>query len=113
MTVEYDGESWGVELDMIDAYTNDMVAFFEEIAASDWNGSAEWRSEFAEIRVVAVSAADGLTSLAFLLWWSTGDELDNTREGTLHVRTDELPRFAKRLRDLSEVEGPVHRSRPS
>jgi hypothetical protein len=111
VTVEYDGESWVVELDMIDAYTSDMVAFFEEIAASDWNGSAEWQSEFAEISVVAARAADGLTSFAFSLWWSEGDGLDNTREGTLHVHAEDLPDFAKRLRDLTEVEGPVRRFR--
>jgi hypothetical protein len=109
--VECDGESWGVELDMIDAYTNDMVAFFEEISAPAWNGSAEWTSEFAEISVTAQRTPDGLTSLAFSLWWNKGDELDNTRDGTLHVRTEELPEFAKRLRDLTEVKGPVRRFR--
>jgi hypothetical protein len=62
--------------------------------------------------VIAARATDGLTTLALSLWWSKGDELDTAREETFHVRDNELREFAKRLRDLTEVEGPVRRLRP-
>jgi hypothetical protein len=111
VTLEYDGDTFGVELDMIDAYTSDMIAFFEEIADPDWIGTAKWQSEFAEITVMAARAGNELVSLTFSLRWVDADELDNTREGTLQVRAGALPLFAQRVRELTEVKGPVNRFR--
>ena len=43
-TVEYDGEIWATDLDMIDVFVSDTVGFFDEIAASGWTGPSRWQS---------------------------------------------------------------------
>jgi hypothetical protein len=50
-TVEYDGDIWAIDLDMIDVFVTEMVGFFDEIAAPDWTGPSRWQSEFAELTV--------------------------------------------------------------
>lgn len=104
-TIEYDGDIWAINLDMIDVYVTDMVAFFDEIAAPDWTGPSRWQSAFAELTVEARSERDDLVALDIRLWWSRGDELDNEREGQLIVRRDALPQFARRLRELTGAKG--------
>ncbi len=100
-TVEYDGDIWAIDLDMIDVYLSDMVGFFDEIAAPDWTGPSRWQSEFAELTIEARGERDDVLALDIRLWWSRGDELDNEREGQLIVRRDALPQFAHRLRELT------------
>jgi hypothetical protein len=104
-TIEYDGEIWAIDLDMIDVYLSDMVGFFDEIATPDWTGPSRWQSEFAELTIEAGGGQDDLVALDIRLWWSRGDELDNEREGLLIVRRDALPQFAHRLRQLTGAKG--------
>lgn len=103
VTVEYDGELWAIDLDMINPYLADMLAFFDEIAEPDWSGRTRWESEFQELAIEAGAGADDQVNLAFSMWWSRGDELDNEREGKLVVRRGELPQFAARLRELATL----------
>ena len=112
-TVEYNGEEWAVDLDMIDAYTSDMVGFFEEIARQreGWEGLKRWRSEFSEMTLRASNPGDGLVRITFELWWSKRDPLDNDREGELEVRADDLPRFATQVRELTVLRGQAARFR--
>jgi hypothetical protein len=104
-TVEYDGDIWAIDLDMIDVFVSDTVGFFDEIAASDWTGQSRWQSEFAELTIEARDVQDDLVALDIRFWWSRGDELDNEREGQLIVRRDALPDFAHRLRELTGAKG--------
>ena len=104
-TVEYDGETWAIDLDMIDVYLSEMVGFFDEIASPDWTGPSQWQSEFAELTIEAQDGQDALVALDVRLWWSRGDELDNEREGQLIVRRNALPQFACQLRELTARKG--------
>ena len=104
-TVEYGGDIWAIDLDMIDVYLSHMVGFFDEIAAPDWTGPSRWESEFGELAIEARGERDDLVALDIRLWWSRGDELDNEREGQLIVRRDALPQFAHRLRALTGARG--------
>jgi Family of unknown function (DUF6228) len=114
-TVALDGEEWRVELDMIGPFVSGMVGFFDEVAREQhgWSGVKRWRSEFSEMTLEARNLGNGLIALTFSLWWSLGDPLDNEREGELHVRADELPAFAARLRELTGVRGSAQRTRQS
>jgi hypothetical protein len=105
-TVEYDGETWAIDLDMIDAYLCDMVGFFDEIAAAKWTGPSSWQSEFSELTIEVRDRRDDLVALDIQLWWSRGAELDNEREAQLLIRRDALPQFAHQLRELTGAEGP-------
>ena len=100
-TIEFDGELWPIDLDMIGPYVSEMVRFFDDIARPGWTGAATWRSEFAELTVEAQSKADQLVMLTFCVWWKDGDELDNERGGQLLVRAAALPEFVGRLRELT------------
>ncbi len=104
-TVEYDGDIWAIDLDMIDVYLSEMVGFFDEIASPDWTGPSQWQSEFAELTIEAQDGQDALVALDVRLWWSRGDELDNEREGQLIVRRNALPQFARQLRELTARKG--------
>ena len=106
-TVEYDGETWAIDLDMIDVYLSEMLGFFDEIAAPDWTGPSQWQSEFAELTIDAQDGQDALVALDVRLWWSRGDELDNERYGQLIVRRDVLPQFAHELRELTGRKRPT------
>lgn len=108
VTIEYDGAIWAIDLDMIDVYLAGMIGFFEEIARPDWCGTTRWRSEFQELSIEAAKA-NGLVKLAFSIWWSRGDELDNEREGELVVSRDELPQFAARIRELTKLQRDANR----
>lgn len=112
-TVEYDGEIWGVELDMIDAYLSDTVGFFEQIGRPGWKGPSRWRSEFDELALNAERTDDQLVSLNFRLWWSRGDPLDNERKGQIFVRASDFPDFAASLRELTGLHGTADRLRPA
>jgi hypothetical protein len=112
-TIEYDGDRWAVDLDMIDAWVSDMVGFLEEVAQPSWHGSARWESEFAELKLEAESRPGGLVRLAFSVWWSHRDSLDNERRGELLVRADQIPEFAARVRQLTGLRGPAERFRPA
>lgn len=101
-TIDFDGETWAIDLDMIEPYLADMVGFFEEIARPDWSGATRWQSEFQELAIEA-AAADGLVELAVSVWWSAADGLDNEREGALVVGRDEMAQFAARLRELTHL----------
>jgi uncharacterized protein DUF6228 len=105
-TVAYDGEEWGVELDMIDVYTSDMVGFFEEIARErrGWSGVKRWRSEFEELTLEATNPGHAVIELTFSLWWSRGDALDNERQGEVHIRADEVPAFVGQIRELTGLQ---------
>jgi hypothetical protein len=106
-TVEYDGDTWAIDLDMIDVYRSEIVEFFDEIAVPGWTGTSRWQSEFAELTIEAQSGQDALVALDVRLWWSRGDELDNEREGQLIVRRDALPQFARQLRKLTMRDGTI------
>jgi hypothetical protein len=112
-TVAHNGEEWAVELDMIDAYTSDMVGFFEEMAQERrvWGGVKHWSSEYSEITLEAANPGHGVVAISFSLWWSRGDPLDNEREGEPHIRADELPVFAAQIRKLTGLRGEARRFR--
>lgn len=101
-TIDYDGDTWAIELEMIEPFLADMIGFFDEIARPDWSGPTRWESEFQEVALSA-TGADGLAKLAFRIWWSRADELDNEREGELLVSREELPVFAEQLRELTQL----------
>jgi hypothetical protein len=108
-TVAYDGEEWGVELDMIDPYRQALVAFFDELARESKHGgvgASRWKSEFSELTLEARGAGDATVTLRFELWWSRDDALDNDREGELRVRAEELPSFAAQIRAIAGVDRP-------
>jgi hypothetical protein len=113
VTVVYDGDEWSIELDMIEVYAADMVGFFEEVAheRGSWSGVKSWRSEFDEVELRATNPGNGLVAFRFRLWWAGDDPLDNERAGELHVRADELPVVATRVRQLTELSGEVERLR--
>ncbi len=104
-TIECDGDIWAIDLDMIDVYLTDMVGFFEEIAEEEWTGRSRWQSEFAELTIEAQSGPEDHVTLDIRGWWSHGDELDNERTCQLIVRSDVLPAFGQRLRELTGATG--------
>jgi hypothetical protein len=84
---------------MISAYRADMLGFFEDTGAeaAGWDGAKEWRSEFDEMYVRATNAGEGVAVLEVWIY-ARGDDWE--RSGTIHVRADELPRFAERMRSF-------------
>ena len=99
-TLGLDGEEWSVGLEMIWEFRSDMLGFFEELAASaeGWSGTKEWDSEFQEVSIRATSPGDGIAILDVVLCWPPEYEIQ--REGTIHVRLEELPRFAETMRSF-------------
>jgi Family of unknown function (DUF6228) len=75
-----------------------MLGFFEELGAEaeGWEGVKEWRSEFHEVNIRASNAGDGDAVLDVYLRWPP--EYEEEQKGTIHVRTDQLERFAGRMR---------------
>jgi hypothetical protein len=51
--VEANSQTYEVELDMIDAYAQDMLGFFEDMGRyrRGWSGVMSWQSEFAEMNL--------------------------------------------------------------
>jgi len=97
-TFALDGEDWSVPLEMISAYRADMLGFFEELGAETggWEGVKEWSSEFAEMSIRATNLGEGDAVLDVHLHWPPEYEKEQT--GTIHVRADELAKFAERMR---------------
>ena len=95
-----DGEENAVELErMIQPYREDMLGFFEEMAeeADGWEGSKRWRSEFAEMNIVATNEGSGIATLRIQIWppneeWSA--------EETLDVSTESLTQAAASMKVL-------------
>lgn len=94
-TFAMDGEEWSVPLDMISVFRADMLGFFEELGAEadGWDGVKEWRSEFHEMNIQATNPGQGDAVLDVHLW-----PPEEEHQGTIHVRADELAKFADRMR---------------
>jgi Family of unknown function (DUF6228) len=97
-TLEIDGEEWSVAMEMISPYRSDMLGFFEELGAEStgWVGEKVWESEFAEMSIRAANAGEGEAVLHVHIRWPP--DYGYGVKGTIHVRADELPRFAERMR---------------
>jgi hypothetical protein len=97
-TLEIDGEEWSVPLEMISVFRADMLGFFEELGAEaeGWDGVKEWRSEFDEMNIQATNSGEADAILDVHLQWPPEYEKEQT--GTIHVRADELTKFAERMR---------------
>jgi hypothetical protein len=97
-TLTEDGDQWSVDVEMIEPYRSDMLGFFEEMAveSSGWPGTKEWRSEFATLRVTAVTGGDGNVSLAVTAWWPP--DYEETRQLGLSLPAGELKELATKVR---------------
>ena len=79
------------------AFPRRHLGFFEELGAekSGWAGAKRWESEFSEMHLSAENRGDGVVVLGIYMQWPP--QYEEEREGVLHVRADELPRFAEQM----------------
>jgi uncharacterized protein DUF6228 len=99
-TVEANSQSYEVGLEMIDAYREKMLDFFEDLgrtAGPGWAGEKRWRSEFAELRISAASVG-GDVNLDLEMRWPPN--YDNGWDGTLRVEAQALEQFADSIREF-------------
>src|SRR2546421_6863924 len=100
-SVEANGEIWKIELGMIEPYRADMLGFFEDLgraALQGWEGELLWESEYAEMRVAANAAGEGLVVFDVLLRWPPSYEEE--KRTTLAFTAGAVERAAERMHDF-------------
>jgi hypothetical protein len=71
-TLSLGDEQWSVDLVMMDAYTQDLVGFWEELArfVGGWLEPKQWRSQDAEVEIVAAHEGErGTATLDVRMRW--------------------------------------------
>ena len=99
-TVEANGQTYEVGLEMLDAYRRGMLGFFEDLgrmARQGWAGEKPWESEFAELRLGATSAG-GDVNLDVEMRWPPN--YDDGWDGTLVVAPEAVEAFAQMMREF-------------
>lgn len=102
---EADGETWEIELGMIEPYRADMLGFFEDLdraTVSGWEGELYWESEFAEVRIEAKLAAGADVVFDVLMRWPP--RYEEERRATMAFRPADLQRLAGRMHDFLRME---------
>jgi hypothetical protein len=94
-----------IELQMIEPYRADMLAFFEELAqgaAAGWNGDNGWESEFSQLHLAATSDGEGEVTIRIFVRWAPN--YDDERRGELSMRATDVERFGERMRKFLRLE---------